>query len=317
MEKATGYWTVLLSFVFILLLTGVPFFFIGGPAYHTARSFKECWNLGHVLFFFLATWLVVSLRASRQLPQKDWFFFIWVFLGVLGSGICIELLQKASGGRAVDGWDLYRNQLGCLAAFVCTASLPLTQKGNRLLMLMLTGLLLVAARPLYQALADEQAARNQFPVLSDFETPFEQMRWRDIHQLSRQQKFVRHGRYGLRVQLSTATYSGTSLFYFPHDWRDYKRLYFSVFIPDTDFLFLHCRINDTLHNQHGLRFDDRFHKRFTLQPGWNDLSVALQDVRTAPATRLMDMEHIEGLGLFVIRQKRTHVLYLDHVYLSR
>ena len=74
--------------------------------------------------------------------------------------------------------------------------------------------------PVYQSLDDEWVARKQFPVLADFETPFEQTRFSDVHQVQREQNIVRHGRYALRVQLSTVHYSGISLFYFPHDWRE-------------------------------------------------------------------------------------------------
>lgn len=309
--------SALVPVVFVLLLIGFPFFFFGGPGYYAARSFKEAWNLGHILFFFLTTWLVVKYVLLDRPRERSWKFFILVFGSVLVAGIGIELLQGVVSGRTVGKWDLYRNQLGCLAAFAFTRSLPLPGKGQQFFQTVVVSLLLFAVWPLYPALSDERVARNQFPLLADFETPYEQRRWKNVRQLQRQQEIVRHGKYGLRVQLSTATYSGTSLFYFPHDWRDYQKLHFSVYNPEDDVLALHCRMHDTLHGQHGRLFEDRFHKRFELQPGWNDLSVFLQEVRTAPATRLMDMAQVEGFGLFVVRQPRAHVLYLDYIYLSR
>jgi hypothetical protein len=154
-------------------------------------------------------------------------------------------------------------------------------------------------------------------VLADFETPYERRRWQNQHRLQRQQDIVRHGKYAMRLQLSTANYSGTGLFYFPNDWSGFNRLHFSVYNPENEILAFHCRIHDALHGQHGREFEDRFHKRFTLHPGGNDLSGSLEEVRTAPATRLMDMTRIEGFGLFVVRQQRDHVLYLDNIYLSR
>ncbi len=309
--------SVLVPVIFVLLLIGFPFFFFGGPGYHAGRSFKAAWDLGHVVFFFLTSSLVIALLGSVWQERKSWQLFICLFFLILVAGVGIELLQQSVGGRMVDGWDLYRNQLGCLAAFCLTGSLPISRKVNFYILVGVLGLLFVAIWPIYQGLVDEQTARRQFPLLADFETPFEQTRWKDVRQLQRQQEIVRHGHFGLRVQLSTATYSGTSLFYFPNDWRDYKRLHFSVYNPEDEFFFLHCRIHDTLHAQHGMRFDDRFYRRFELQPGWNDLSVSLQEVRTAPATRLMDMAQVEGFGVFVIRQQRARVVYLDYIYLSR
>ena len=82
-------------------------------------------------------------------------------------------------------------------------------------------------------------------------------------------------------------------------------------------LALHGRIHDRLHKFHDQAFEDRFHQKFILRPGWNDLRISLAEVRHAPAGREMDMHEIEGFGMFVIRQKRPLVIYLDYVYLSQ
>lgn len=303
--------------VFFLLCIIFPLFFFGGPGYHSARSFKEAWNLGHILFFFPATWLAIKFFLLDKRQEGSWKFFLLVFATVLVVGIGIELLQGIMGGRSVDPLDVCRNQLGSCAAFVFTGVLPVSRTMLRFLRAGVVVLLLLAVWPLYPALRDEYTARNQFPLLADFETPYELGRWQSRHRIYRQQDIVRHGRYGLRVQLSTAKYSGTGLFYFPNDWSKFNWLHFSVYNPENETLALHCRIHDDKHGQHGRVFEDRFHKRFILQPGWNDLSVSLEEVRTAPSTRLMDMTSIEGFGLFVVRQQRTHVLYLDNIYLSR
>ncbi len=52
---------VLTQFVFILLLIGVPFFFLGGPGSHGSRSFVAIWNLWHVLFFCLFVLILVGI----------------------------------------------------------------------------------------------------------------------------------------------------------------------------------------------------------------------------------------------------------------
>jgi len=170
--------------------------------------------------------------------------------------------------------------------------------------------------PLVRAEFDERLAAAQFPVLSDFETPFEAQRWKDIHQLQVVENPVRHGRKSLRVQLSTNKYSGTILFYFHHDWRGYGWLHFSVYNPLDKELILHARIHDQMHRQHGQAFKDRFHHQFSLAPGWNDKHVSLEAVKASPAGRDMDMENIEAFGIFVINQARPQVIYVDNVYLS-
>jgi len=85
---------------------------------------------------------------------------------------------------------------------------------------------------------------------------------------------------------------------------------------DTE-LSLHSRIHDRLHRQHGQVFKDRFHQQFTLHSGWNDLRISLDAVSQAPAGREMGMQEIEGFGIFVVRQMRPLVIFLDYVYLSK
>jgi hypothetical protein len=45
--------------------------------------------------------------------------------------------------------------------------------------------------------------------------------------------------------------------------------------------------------------------------------VSLDKVKSAPKGRTMDMEYIEGFGLFVVQQAQPMELYLDYVYLGK
>ena len=301
----------------LLLLIGFPFFFIGGPGYHAGRSFKSAWDLGHILFFFLATRLFLLHGAQRRRKKRRSLFFLQVFVSALGLGILIELIQKALGGRSVDGWDVYRDLLGCVGAYSVSELFPVVNRRFILPAIGVTLLVIAASWPLFRSLVDENIARRQFPVLADFETPFEQNRFSPGSRLQREEKTASHGCFSLRVQLTTATYSGASLFYFPHDWSGYATLNFSVYNPEKKELPLHCRIHDIHHFQHGMRFSDRFHRLFVLHPGWNHCHVSLSAVRTAPRTRLMDMAHIQSFAFFVVRQPKRHVIYVDNIYLGR
>ena len=178
-------------------------------------------------------------------------------------------------------------------------------------------LLAIAVWPLSRSLLDEHLAAKQFPVLADFETPFERYRWVDMQQLREETGKVRHGKKAMRVQLSTAQYSGITLFHFPGDWQEYQTLRFSVYNPKTANLVLNCRIHDVHHKDHHPAYEDRFNQQFTLHLGWNDLVVPLEKVKNAPRGRAMNMQHIEGFGLFVMQQPSPLEIYLDHVYLSK
>jgi len=304
--------------VFLLVLI-FPFFFFGGPGYYAARSFKSAWDLGHILFFTLASAELYKFYYSRASHLKPVQVFLRVFLVVFVSGLMIEFLQMYISGRSPDVFDILRNQLGALIGFVFFCSVR--RKLNPLVLRTIqVGTILVVSGflwPLARAVIDERIASAQFPLLSDFETPFEASRWQDIHQFQRVGSPVRHGKKSVRIQLSIKKYSGIALFYFPQDWSRYKWLNFSVYNPAKEELSLHSRIHDRLHRQHDQVFKDRFHQRFTLHSGWNDLHIFLDAVRTAPTGREMNMQKIEGFGIFVIRQPRPLVLYLDNVYLSK
>ena len=295
-----------------------PFFFFGGPGYYAIRSFKAVWNLGHILFFSVVSVGICGISCSRDSCRKPVHVFQQVFLVVFMFGLMVEFLQMYTNGRSPDVFDVLRNQLGALIGFVFFCSVR--QKLNPLVLRRLQAgvilFLLCFIWPLARAVIDERQAVAQFPLLSDFETRFEVRRWKNIHQLARVDRPVRHGAGSLRVQLSTKKYSGISLFYFPHDWSGYQWLNFSVYNPMDTELSLHSRIHDRLHRQHGRVFKDRFHQQFTLHSGWNDLRISLDAVRQSPAGREMSMHEIEGFGIFVVRQTRPLVIYLDHVFLN-
>jgi len=307
------------SFLGAILLAGSPLFFWGGPGYYAPRSFHAAWDLGHILFFLLfSLWLHDRLREKKRTGSPfSSFLFIFLLVFFVGSGV--ELLQMLGTSRSPDIEDVLRNQLGCLMAFAFCIRPPFV--GRPWLLRLLRGgvlaLLVVAAWPLSRSLIDEYLAARQFPVLADFETPFEPYRWNNVRQLQAETAIVRHGRKAVRVQLSTNKFSGVALFHFPRDWRGYQTLRWSVYNPQAAPLILSCRIHDVQHKKHNLEFHDRFNQQFTLEPGWNDLAVSLEKVKAAPRGRAMVMEQIEGFGLFVTGQSQPRVVYLDYVYLDK
>lgn len=310
--------TNILPHLWVILLIGFPFFFWGGPGYYSSRSFQTGWDLGHILFFAVTSlWLHALLRrkVAAWSPMRTFCaLFGWVFF----VGLLVEILQMFSGGRTPDFSDVLRNQAGCLLAFAFFIR-PALFSGlwRRLFQLGVIVLLGAAVWPTVRSLIDERIAARQFPLLADFETPFERYRWVNIQQLRQESAIVRHGSGAMGARLSTAKYSGISLFYFPGDWRGFHTLHWSVYNSQPAPLVLNCRIHDVHHKEHGSEFADRFNQQFIVQQGWNDLEVSLERVKNAPKGRAMDMQHIEGFGLFVVQQPSPVEICLDHVYLDK
>jgi hypothetical protein len=78
-----------------------------------------------------------------------------------------------------------------------------------------------------------------------------------------------------------------------------------------------CRIHDRIHVQGAQRFQDRFNRRYTIQPGWNRIHIPLLDVQQAPEGRAMDLNFIMAVGLFATRLDRLRIVFLDDIRLQR
>ena len=290
-------------------------FFVGGPDYYSPRSYKRFWDLGHILFFFILTYFIFVYwpRNSKTtfLRQSIFAIIITICLGSL-----IELAQTESL-RTPDLMDLARDIIGCLIALAFYApnrnAIPKTVlKTFQTISLIL---LAIAFLPLIAAIIDETAARNQFPVLADFETRFETDRLTGTANFSIDHKIHFHGNGSLRVVLNTSHYSGIALNYFPENWMDYKELQFSIYNPDKKPIHLTCRIHDRRHSQGQQLYSDRFNKNFSISNGWNLIRIPLEEILNAPYKRKIALNQIQGLAIFAVSLSKPRTVYIDYVRL--
>ncbi len=289
--------------------------FWGGPDYESSRSFKEFWNLGHIFYFALVTWLLSKWMLIRQQSvPKQWLtiLFISLFFGIL-----IEILQYGTE-RTPDMGDVFRDLTGSfmMLVFLPIYSNIITNRKKNLLKAIAIILVLIQLLPLTISLADEIIARQQFPVLSDFETPFEKDRFEGKAKLAIKHIPSLSSSHILEVSLTTEKYSGIGLKYFPGNWYDYKTLQISLYLPHAKSLWIVCRVHDMQHTQGKQQYNDRFNQRFLLKQGWNNIKINLKDVISAPKNRNMDPRQIRGIGLFVVSLQEPQIIYLDNIQLS-
>jgi VanZ family protein len=291
----------------------VIFLFAGKPGFYTARSSLYLWDLGHILLFTLSSLIIIKKIpnfSSRSFTGQ----LLIVFIFGLFFGILTELIQ-VEFDRTPDLKDLIRDILGALigVAFFSPRRYLVSKYFRTIVQFGLLIMVLLEIYPFAKALVDETLAATQFPVLSDLETPLEIDRWLDHSQLQIENGLARNGKASLRVVLTTSKYSGVSLNYFPGDWEGYKYFNFSIFNPDSDTLKIVCRIHDKYHNHD---YSDRFNRNYLLTHGWNDFSIPLAEIRSAPKNRKMDMSQIERIGIFTVRSPRKRIVYFDNFYLS-
>ena len=290
--------------------------FAGGPDYYSPRSFKNIWDLGHILFFSVLSYLIL-LSWSKNKKMTVFRQVFSVLFIVLLLGTLIEVAQAGSR-RTPDVLDIIRNLIGCLITLIFfSQSKNSFPKSYRRSLQVITILLATAAIfPAVKSITDEIVALRQFPVLSDFETPFEIDRWSEDSEFSIDQTVSFHGQSSLKVVLNTSLYSGVSLKHFPGNWLQYKYLQLNIFNPDDEPIKVTCRINDIWHTQGNQDYDDRFNQSFSLVKGWNLITVPLEQVANAPKGRKMELDKVQELGIFVTGLSQSKTLYIDYVLLT-
>ena len=306
---------MLKRFLLILSIIGSLFLFVGGPDYYSSRLVRFAWDLGHFCLFFVYTYTLLQIWESftKRSFQGQ---VIFILLLSLILGILVEWSQ-ASFDRTFSLKDILGNIVGSITAiaFLSPARLALSRKALRLSQLTLCILILLLTFPLARVLIDQVIARRQFPVLSNFETPFELYRWGGRSIISIDGGIVKEGKSSLKVQLNTEKYSGASLNHFPSDWHDYGYLHFCIFNSLLDPLKIIIRINDDDHISNGQLYRDRFNRQYLLSSGWNSIDIAINDIRNAPKNRLMNLRAIKNLTIFTVKLEHPRVIYIDDVRL--
>jgi hypothetical protein len=299
----------------VSLATGSVLLFVGGPDYYSSRSFTHLWDTGHIAYFALLTVLLLRWRFVTEMSLAGQWIIILVI--TLLAGVSIEFMQHGTA-RTPDIGDVLRDLTGSLIILVFGSASPELRPVSlrvslRVAVLML---LLVQLWPVTTSLIDEAIARHQFPLLSDFETPFEIDRWTGSARLSVETMPSIAQTRLLKLSLTTDQYSGAALKYFDGDWTSASRLKFSLYNPDENPLQITCRIHDLQHTDGHEEYDDRFNRKYLLMHGWNHIEIDLDEVKRSPAHRSMDMSRIRGFGLFVTSLPAPRILYLDIVRLS-
>jgi len=296
------------------VLTGL--LFVGGPDADDGRLYKETWDLGHVVLFALLVVLALKLPRLQRLPVGSLILLCAVIAPAVG--LAIEWLQLLVG-RDFEYKDVLADTVGafCGLALHCVWQPGFSRwvRGVGL-----AGLLLLTAfalRYIVMVMIDNTYMRDEFPVLADFETPFELSRWdSNLAQLSLTQEPVRYGHKSLRVDFLAGEYPDITLQEFLSDWRDFKSIRFSLFSSLNQPIQMELKIYDRQHAASRYDYEDRFNRELIINPGWNDIEVSMKDVQRAPDSREMDLAHMAALSVFVDELRQPAVFYFDALRLS-
>jgi len=297
----------------LALIVACPFFFIGGPSAVSPLWFNHLWNLGHIIFFSGAI-----LLALQFFPLASWRAWLWLSAGVFCVGIGIEILQHFVGRDS--SWDdIFHNLCGVWLALFWGQKLAV--KRSLVVCLRVASLLLVMPSFWFTASAaySDLRMRNQFPLINSFENDYEiqQVTGFQLQAMKKQARdHVSHGHFSLAVQLGTAKYSVVKWISPYGDWSRYHDFALDIYNAEAQSFDVTLKIADFQHDLGRNALDDRFNLRINLTPGWNFVRIPIEEIRTAPVGRVMQMNEISCLELISISLDHPRLIYIDNLRLE-
>ncbi len=287
--------------------------FIGSPDYYDSRTVKEIWESGHFVLFFMITMGARQVLGSLSLKV---FFVGSVAFGFL-FGLATEVLQLLVG-RSFEWKDLINDLVGVFSALCLIYGIENKTKIERIVAIFsFVFFSLIGISSLIVSIYDDYIMTSQFPVLSNFETPFQLLRWDNAWaELSISKEIKHKGSNSMKVMFTPGKYPDITLNHFIHDWSNFQFIELSVFNPSEKSYELVFKIYDNYHSASQYEYSDRFNMEIKLEPGWNHLKHPLETVFQSPKNRFMNKTNIVSLSLFAIDVEESFVFYIDEVKLS-
>jgi VanZ family protein len=298
--------------ILIILIIVTPFFFfLGKPEEFSPRSFQNAWNLGHIFYYAMVPFAVLTILKKQDIPPRRQILLAFGFAALIGT--LMECFQYTTG-RTFDLFDLMRNIIGALVSI--SFLLPMRAVVPKAIKIITIALVLVQLFPFTASVIDELQARSDFPILSDFETPFQIERWQGNADISIAKDVGAPGNHALRADLTTDKYSGIELDYFPPNWQHYQEFQFQIFSPSPEPISMTCQVHDAQHTRGPRLFSDRFHKTYPLSQGWNTITIDIKEIQAAPQTRPMDLTQIRGIVIYATQLPHPRTIYIDNLKLQ-
>ena len=264
-------WIVILL-VAVLLLAPLP---LGPMARHWFALTNTIENAGHpVVFWWLTAHLLPVVRARIQSATLA---YASTLLLAVAFGLATEYVQSLVGRDA--SWEDARNDtVGAMLALALSARSDLRGSLHRswrpLATIAAVALATVAAYPLAWTVAAYAGRWMDFPVI-----------WSSESLLARRFSYWKLGRYpGLVIEEPA------------RDWRGYAALQIRVRSLRSSGTEIRIRVHDQKHNR---QFLDRYDMAFVLPDSQERvLTIPLEAIRAAPATRELDLSAVRGVIIF-------------------
>jgi len=289
----------------LIVVVAFPFFFLGGPDATSSKLYGALWNCGHIVFFIALVFVI-----NRKIDLTRWQFALITLLGVFVGGGLIEVIQSQTG-RDGNWDDLLLDVSGtCVGLFWLRSPSLFVWLGR----IVATAFLIPSLSVVFFEAWFQHHAMKKFPLIAGFESSIELHGQKSTAELNAQ--FHTQGDYSLKLNLTTERYSGISFERLFNNWSGYKQLRFDIYNPSSLPLTMVVRVNDIAHDKTGWVDEDRFNKRFQINPGWNHLIFSIDDIQKGPAKRLMDLSQISLIVIYAAQLPEARTIYVDNLRLE-
>ena len=260
---------------------------------------------------------VIALACLMLLPKSwpGWQRFGLAFSVTLALGVLTEALQIPMQRDA--SWeDIVADGTGAagflLAAFSLGQKRPLAVLSS----VVALGLLTASAWPVIEVTRAIIHRNSQFPILfgGDIASETAFVSARNVRMETRWDAAL--GQMYTRLELASGHGSRVEIRNLVADWSRYSVLELELALEGKYDLPITVRVHDKLHRRGDQPHNDRFNRRLRLPPGHNVLRIALDDIRTAPSGRIMDMTDIDALVIFSGKQEKSRILRLYEIRLD-
>jgi len=303
------------------------FLFASGPNNYDSILYRSLWDGGHFVLFAAIVFVLTKLSFIKN---KSWYVIalaVAPFCVILG--FSTEFLQLLVG-RSFQYADVVNDVIGGYAGFLLSrltlsfSSEPSNHLTKNQLSLKRVGfvvsLLILSLAGFREFLYTSVHVWNMkldFPVLADFEAPLELDRWEHNRvSITKSSLVVRNDEFSLKAVFHPAKYPGIVLRRLIHNWNKFNYLNLSINNPSDNVININLKIYDSTHTFRNYRYNDRYNKNLTLNPGWNDIRIPIEEIRNSPEYRKMNMKQIYLINLFMIRIEEETTVYIDDIFLS-
>ncbi|MDH5408658.1 MAG: VanZ family protein [Gammaproteobacteria bacterium] len=274
------------------------------------------WNSGHVLYFFLFSYVLYKLIPSlNTLSMSRQYLYIGVVCLVIGA--CIELVQLFTH-RSASLNDLVYNLAGGMAA-VTFLSPGLTGLKHRKNILIYIPVFMLLAYGLWGPIGfviNSYLVNKNFPVINAFESSLEKQRWHGQATFDISTEKSSEGEFSFKIEFARGHYSSAKLRQMYADWVGYRKLLFDIYNNEDKSVQLIVSVYDSSDTNTKTNYANRFNRKLELQPGWNSINIELSEIKNGPKNRQLLMQDIAGMMFYAMRIKSPFTLYLDNIRLG-